>query len=153
MKERLEEIEELTGKVVVYRRSDIESEFEKRMNKTRGKCVVIRAVSGKNESKTDASQFGGLFSVTLFTVPLLTRGDAKDADELIAEVEHKLNAWWPDSIPSNLRMRLKSDGLTYIEDPEYDVVQLTFRSPVVPLAAVGAGYDNWENITTNWEKL
>jgi hypothetical protein len=153
MKDRLEEIEELTGKVVVYRRSDIESEFERRMAKTRGKCVVVRSVSAKNESKNDTSQFGGLYSVTLFTVPLLTRDDAKEADDLIAEIEHKLNGWWPDTIPSNFRMKLKSDGITYIEDPEYDVVQLTLRTPGVPLAAVDAAYDNWENITTIWENL
>lgn len=136
MQARLEEIPELEGKVVVYRRADIDSEFEKRMNKSRGKCVVIRTVSAKNESKTDASQFGGLYSVTLFTVPLLTQKDAKDADDLLAEIEAKLNAWWPQSIPSNLRMKLKSADITFPEDPSFDIVQITFRSPVVPLKAV-----------------
>jgi hypothetical protein len=137
MKTRLEEIEELEGKVVVYRRSDIESEFEKRMNKSRGKCVVIRTVSAKNESKTDTSQFGGIYSVTLFTVPLLTQKDAKDADDLLAEIEAKLNAWWPNTIPSNLRMKLRSDAITFPDDPAFDVALITFRSPVMPLTAVG----------------
>ena len=152
MKARLEEIEELAGNVVVFRRADIESEFEKRMAKTRGRCVVIRVISARNESQTDTSQFGGLFSVTRFSSPLLTQADAKDADDLMAEIEHKLNKWWPSSLPSNRRMLLKSSDLTFPEDPDYDVAQLTFRSPVVPLAAVGAGYDNWENQGTPWDQ-
>ncbi|WP_193211350.1 hypothetical protein [Luteolibacter marinus] len=42
IKARLEEIPEIAGRVIVYRRSDIESEFTKRMNKARGKAVVVR---------------------------------------------------------------------------------------------------------------
>lgn len=153
MQARLEEIPELAGKVVVFRRADIESQFNARMGKTRGRCVVIRTVSAKNESKTDTSQFVALYTVSLFTTPSLTQKDAKHADDLLAEIEHKLNKWWPASLPSNRRMMLRSGEITFPEAPDYDIAQLTFRSPPVPLEAVSAGYDNWENLNTRWENI
>ena len=135
MKARLEEIAELTGNVVVYRRSDIESQLETRMAKTKGKCVIIRLIKAKNESKSEASFFTGDYTVSLFTVPLLTAEDAKDADDLIAEIEGKLNGWWPDSLASNSRMFLRSGDLAFLDAPEFDITQLTVKSPLSPLQA------------------
>lgn len=126
MKDRLEEIPELAGKVVIYRRSDIESEFQKRMEKAKGKAVVIRLISGKNESQGKAkARFSGSYTVTLFTVPVLTQGDAKDADSLMDEITAKIQGWWPPSVPSNGTIYLQTGALTFPDDADYDVSNLT----------------------------
>lgn len=153
MKARLEEIEELAGKVVVYRHYDIESQFETRMAKAGGKCAVIRMISAKNDSKHKKSMFSALITVTLFTVPLLTQSDLKNADALIAEIEGKLNDWWPVSLPSNLVMSLKSGDISFPNDPEYDVTAITFRTPPVPLMDAGEEFDSWEQLYGAWENL
>jgi hypothetical protein len=129
MKARIEEIPELAGKVVVYRRSDIESEFARRMNKTRGKAVVIRLLSAKNVTQGKSSYYAGRFSVTLFTVPLLTQKDAEDADDLMTAIEAKLQGWWPPAVSSNTVMWLQCGEVTYPDDDTFDVTQLTISAP------------------------
>ncbi|WP_193214802.1 hypothetical protein [Luteolibacter marinus] len=129
IKARLEEIPELAGKVVVYRRSDIESEFGKRMAKTRGKAVVVRLMSSKNASRSKSSFYTGRYSVALFTVPLLTAKDVKDADDLMSEMEAKLHGWWPPEVSSNTAMWLHCEGTTYPDDPTYDVAVLSLTAP------------------------
>jgi hypothetical protein len=149
IKERLEEIPELTGKVIVYKRSDIESEFEKRMQKTRGKAVIIRVLSAKNEGRAKRSYFTGIITISLFMVPLLTAKDAKDADDLIAEIEGKVHGWWPASIPSNNAVWLKSESLAFPDADQFDVSVLTLKTPLVPLS--GTLPDGWESDAGNWE--
>lgn len=133
IQDRLEEITELAGNVVVYRRSDIESEFEMRMNKVRGLCVVVRLLSAQNDSGRKTSLFAGSYSITLFTVPVLTQHDAKDSDALMAEIEAKINGWWPASLQFTGTSWLKSGGITYPDDKSYDVSLLTVKSPILPL--------------------
>jgi hypothetical protein len=129
MQARLEEIPALTGKVVVYRRSDIESEFNRRMNKTRGKAVVIRILSARNMKEGKVSFFAGKFSVTLFTVPTLTQKDAEDADDLMTAIEAKLQGWWPDGVASNKAMWLQCEGVEYPDDDAFDITRLTVSAP------------------------
>ena len=130
IKVRLEEISELAGNVVVYHRSNVETEFEKRMAKTRGKCAVIRLFRGKNQSRDKVKpRFRGLYSVTLFTVPVLTQKDAKDSDQLMEDIIGKLHGWWPSEVPSNGSIWCDCDSITYPEDSEYDVSVLTVETP------------------------
>lgn len=129
MKARLEEIPELVGKVVLYRRSDIESEFGRRMNKTRGKAVVIRILSARNVKEGKASFYAGKFSVTLFTVPLLTQKEAADADDLMTAIEAKLQGWWPDGVSSNKSMWLQGELVEYPDDDVFDITRLTLSAP------------------------
>jgi len=129
MKTRLEEIEELAGKVVVFRKYDIESEFDKRMAKTRGKAVIVRLLGAKNVQKKQSSFYTGTFSVTLFTAPLLTQKDVMDSDDLMTAIEAKLQGWWPTAVASNNVMWLQCDGVSYPEDPNYDVSLLTVQAP------------------------
>lgn len=152
MKARLETIPELAGNVVVYRRSDIESQLESRMAKSKGKCVIVRLIAGKNESKSDASFFTGKYTVSLFTVPILSANDAKDADDLLGEIEAKLNKWWPSDLPSNKRMFLKSEDIAFVDAPEFDIVQLTLKSPLAPLQLTDADTD-WDEVEINWEDI
>jgi hypothetical protein len=153
MKARLEEIEELAGNVVVYRHYDVESQLQTRMAKSAGKCVIIRLISAKNESKAKASQFVGTITVTLFTLPLLTQSDLKNADTLVAEIEAKLNDWWPATLPSNRVMSMKSGDITFPDDPEFDVTSIIFRTPPVPLLDAGEEFDSWEQLYGSWENL
>jgi hypothetical protein len=136
IKDRLEEIPELEGGVVVYRRADIESQFERRMAKTRGRCVIVRLLNAKNESKARTSAYEASYTVTLFSKPTLTAKDAKDADDLTAEIEAKLHGWFPESLPSNRVMRFTAESLTFPDDPQYDVAVLTLRSPLSTLQPV-----------------
>ena len=129
MKARLEEIPELAGKVVVYRRSDIESAFARRMNKGRGKAVVIRILSARNVKDGKASYYVGKFSVALFTVPTLTQKDAEDADDLMTAIEAKLQGWWPPAVASNKVMWLQCDSVSYPDDEVFDVTLLTLSAP------------------------
>jgi len=129
MQARLEEIPSLAGKVVVYRRSDIESEFTRRMNKARGKAVVIRIISARNAKDGKVSFYAGRYSVTLFTVPLLTQKDAEDADDLMTAIEAKLQGWWPTGVSSNKAMWLQCGDVTYPDDEAYDITQLTVSAP------------------------
>ena len=130
IKERLEEIPEFAGKVVVFRRYDIESEFERRMAKARGSCVVVRLIRGTNTSRKKLkARFAGLFTVSIFTAPLLTRRDAKSADELIEEVAEKLHGWWPEDVPSNGAIWCECGTITYPEDVDYDVTTITVDAP------------------------
>lgn len=132
IKDRLEEIPELKGKVVVYRRADIESEFEKRMVKTRGKCGIVRAISRKNRSNTGAANIQSVFTISIFSTPLLTQKDAKDADALIESIEEKLQGWWPENIPSAGGLfRIHCDTTTYPDDPSYDVAVMTIQAPKI----------------------
>lgn len=129
MKARLEEIPELAGKVVVYRRSDIESEFSRRMNKSRGKAVVIRLLSARNVKDGKASYYAGRYSVTLFTTPLLTQKDAEDADDLMTAIEAKLQGWWPGGVASNKAMWLQAELVEYPDDDVFDITRLTLSAP------------------------
>lgn len=129
MKERLEEIPELAGKVVVYRRSSIESEFSRRMSKARGKAVVIRILSARNVKDGKASFYAGTYTVTLFTVPLLTQKDVADADDLATAIEAKLQGWWPGDVSSNKAMWLQCGPIEYPDDDTYDATRITVRAP------------------------
>ena len=130
MKNRLEEVPELKGKVVVFRRADIESQFETRMGKTRGRCVVIRLIRGKNTSPNKLkARFAGTYTVTLFTVPLLTQKDGEDADDLMQAIIDQLHGWWPDNVPSNGTIWCNTDSLTFPEDPAYDIASLLVEAP------------------------
>ena len=137
MKDRLEDqIPELVDRVIVFRRYDIESQFEQKMAKTKGRCVVIRLISAKNTSKSDASFYEGNYTVSLFTVPTLTATEAKDADDLLAEIEAALNNWWPPTLKSNDRMKLKSGDISFRDETEFDIAQIIFTSPLSSLQAV-----------------
>jgi hypothetical protein len=130
IKDRLEEIPELAGNVVVFRRADIETEFEKRMAKAKGRCVVVRLLRGKNASRDKLKpRMAGSYSVTLFSSPLLTQKEAKDSDALMEEIVAKLNGWWPPSVPSNGAIWCSCDTITFPEDADYDVSLLTVEAP------------------------
>lgn len=127
---RLEEIPELAGRVILYRRSSIESEFERRSQKGSGKAVIVRLINGDNESEDKrTARYSGTISVTLFTIPTLTQGDAKEADELVNDIIGKLHGWWPDTVPSNGIIWLQCGALTFPDDAEYDVSNLIVKIP------------------------
>lgn len=128
--ERLGEITELAGNVVFYSRANIESEFERRMMKAGGKCAVVRLISGDNQTpKKREARYSGAYSVTLFTVPVLTQNDAKDSDSLVNEVIDKLHGWWPPNVPSNGIIWLETGAMTFPDDPDYDVTNLVVNVP------------------------
>jgi hypothetical protein len=128
--ERLEEIPELSGKIVVWGRGDIESEIDKRMLKTGGLCVVVRLISGKQLSKgKTTARMGGSYTVTLLSVPVLTQKDIKDSDALMDSIISALHGWWPDSIPSNGVVWCEAEALSYPDVPQYDVTLLTLNAP------------------------
>lgn len=135
MKARLEEIPELQGKVVVFFRKNIQSEFEKRMKKAAGKAVIIRTIRGKNTSgRSKSSFYVGNYAVDLVTVPLLTQKDIKDADDLMTAIEEKLQGWWPESVPSNRSMYITCDEVAFegaagADGSAYDVATLTLQAP------------------------
>ncbi|QJE95957.1 hypothetical protein [Luteolibacter luteus] len=135
MKSRLEEIPELQGKVVVFFRANVGTEFEKRMTKTRGRAVIIRLLTGQNTGgKAKTSFYVGNYAVDLFTVPLLTQKDIKDADDLMTEIEEKLQGWWPPEVPSNRSMYITCGSVTFEaatgrDGAVYDVATLTAQAP------------------------
>lgn len=135
MKTRLEEIPELQGKVVVFFRANIASEFEKRMSKAKGRAVIIRLPSGKNSGgKSKSSFWTGSYAIDLFTVPLLTQKDVKDADDLMTAIEEKLQGWWPEEVASNRSMWITCDGITFDaatgkDGTVYDLATLTVLAP------------------------
>lgn len=154
MKDRIETIPELAGMVVVFGRGDIESEFEKRMRKARGRCVVIRIYRAKNDgAKRRTGYYRATYTVTLFMAPLLTQKDVKAMEDLEAEIEHKIHGWWPPTVPHNGNARLEVDDITYPDDPDYAVSRLLVMTAPVPLNPVGVDYDAWENQVTKWENL
>jgi hypothetical protein len=128
--ERLQEIEELNGNVIFFRRHDIESEFNRRMGKARGRAVVVRLVKATNISQDRRDVlFGGSYTVSLFSSPLLTLKDAKDADALMQEIAGKLQGWWPDNVPSNGLMRCGCGEITFPEDPDFDIAVMPVTAP------------------------
>lgn len=130
MKERLEEIEVLSGAVVVYQRKRIASEFETRMKKVQGKCVIIRLINARNQTKTKAKpRFAGNYTVSLFMEPALTKQEAQTADEIMEAIADKLQGWWPDSIPSNGLIWCEADAITFPDDPDYEVGVLAVQAP------------------------
>lgn len=131
IKTRLEEIPELAGKVIVYRRKNIESEFQRRMEKASGKAVVIRLISAKNQAKANQKpRFAGTYTVTLFSHPALTYKDTQALDELLEEkIAPALHGWWPEAIPSNGLIWCDTDTITFPDDPEFDVAVLTLQAP------------------------
>jgi len=127
---RIEEIPELAGKVIFFRRADIESEFLKRMNKTAGKAVLVRLVGAPNLTPDkQTARYGGSYTVELFTAPTLTAKDAKDADELMQLIADKLHGWWPSEVPSNGLMRCSCGTITFPDDPQFDVAVLPVEAP------------------------
>lgn len=130
IKARIEEIPQLFGKVVVYRSSSIEAEFESRMGKVKGKMVIVRLITGTNESKNKGTaRFSGTYTVSLFTASVLNQKDAKDADQLMDDIIEKLHAWWPQDIASNGNQWAEATTLTYPDDPQFDVAVLTLECP------------------------
>lgn len=127
---RIEEIPELAGKVVVWGRGDLESEFKKRAEQTMGRCVIVRLLDGKNTSKSKTiARMGGSYTVTLFAVPLLTQKDAMDSDALMDAIIDKIHGWWPPSIPSNGIIWCEVDTMDYPDHPSYEVSVLTIKAP------------------------
>ena len=129
IKTRLEEVPGLSGKVVVLRRATIDTEFDKRMNKVKGRAVIVRLLGARNIGKAKSSFYVGTFTVSLFTVPLLTQKDVEDVDDLMTAIEGKLQGWWPENVPSNSVMWMNCDGITYPDDRAYDVSVLTVNAP------------------------
>jgi hypothetical protein len=135
MKKRLEEIPELQGKVVVFFRASINTEFEKRMKKAAGRAVIIRMLGGRNTGgKSKSSFYVATYAVDLFTVPLLTQKDIKDADDLMTEIEEKLQGWWPEEVASNRSMYITCDGVNFegvsgADGASYDLATLTVQAP------------------------
>lgn len=130
IKDRLEEIESLAGKVVVYHRKNIASEFDARMGKAKGKVVIIRLVSGKNTTRGKLiPRFAGNFTISLVMEPALTKQDAQDEDLIIEAIAAQLHGWWPASIPSNGAIWCDADSITFPDDPDYDVSVLTLQAP------------------------
>jgi len=130
IKDRLEEIDGLDGNVVVFHRKSIASEFESRMAKAKGLAVIVRLISGSNESRRKAvPRFSGNYTVSLVMVPALTKADVASADDLIEAIAEKLHGWWPESIPSNGIIYCDAASITFPEDPDYDVAVLTLDAP------------------------
>lgn len=130
IKDRLEEIESLAGSVVVYHRKNIVSEFEARMGKAKGKIVIIRLISGKNQTRGKViPRFAGNFTVSLFLEPALTKQDAQDEDLIIEQIAAQLHGWWPESIPSNGMIWCDADSITFPDDPDYDASVLALQAP------------------------
>lgn len=152
MKGRIEEIPELAGQVVVYRRADIESQFESRMGKVSGRCVVIQLVNATNEGNRDTSQFAATYNVSLWSVPLLNVRDAVKLDDLTAAIEDKINGWWPVDIPGNTRMCMRTVDLKFPEAAQYDVSALTFKTPIIPLVQP-PNQTRWEVLDEVWETI
>jgi hypothetical protein len=131
--ERLEAIPELEGRVVFFRRKDIESEFAARMAKVGGRAAVVRLVEAPNHAKGKrAPRYGGSYSVALFTSPALTKKDAKDADALMDEIVTQLHGWWPeDDVPSNGMTYLAAGTIGFPEDPVFDLAVLPVETTEV----------------------
>lgn len=132
IKERIEEIEEFYGSVVVFHRKNIVSEFESRMGKAKGKVVIVRLLDASNTSRgKTTARFSGKYTVSLIIEPALSRQDATDADLLIETIAEKLHGWWPETIPSNGLVWLDVSTITFPEDPNYDVSVLTLQAPKI----------------------
>jgi hypothetical protein len=132
IKERIEEIEELYGSVVVYHRKNIISEFESLMGKAKGKAVIVRLLDARNTSRAKTiARFSGKYTVSLILAPMLSRQDAVEADLLIETIAEKLHGWWPETIPSNGLVWLDVDSITFPDDPDYDVSVLTLQAPKI----------------------
>jgi len=128
--ERLEEIEELAGRVFYFQARTAESEFTKRMGKARGRAVVVRLVKATNISQTHREAFyGGSFTVSLFSSSLLTSKEAKDTDALMQEIANKLQGWWPGNVPSNGIMFCRCGDITFPDDPDFDVAVMPVDAP------------------------
>lgn len=131
IKARIEEIPELAKQVVVFKSAQVEADFASRMGKVGGKVVVIRVTGGRNEASGKKSAYVCDISVSLFMVPSLKA--AKDCETLITEIDAKLHGWWPDSVPHNTAVFLKSESLSFPENQQFDIAVLTFKTPPTPL--------------------
>jgi len=130
MKDRIEEIADLEGSVVVYHRKSISSEFETRMSKAKGKAVIVRLLSAKNTSRNQLTcRLSGNYTVTLFIHPALTPQEVLEADTLMDSIREKLQGWWPESTPSagNVWCDIESQG--FPEDPDYDCSVFFIQAP------------------------
>ena len=131
--DRLEEIEELKGKVFYFQARTVEGEFSKRMGKARGRAIVVRLVKASNLTPDKkAARFGGTYSVSLYGSALLTPKDAKDADALMQEIADKLQGWWPESVPSNGLMFCGCGDITFPDDPDFDLAVMPVTAPFQP---------------------
>jgi hypothetical protein len=130
IKTRLLEIPELKGKVVAFHQPNIDAEVEGRLNKTGGLAVVIRLTSTVNASKSrKSSYYVGRYTVSLWTLKLLSPKDVTRFDALEAAIEAKLQGWWPANVPSNKVMWIQCDGHSYPENPIFHVSSLSISAP------------------------
>lgn len=130
IKARLEEIPDLAGKVVIFHRKSIKSEFESRMQKAKGMAVIVRLLDADNTSREKVRpRFAGNFTVAVFRAPGLTLKDAEESDALIQSIADQLHGWWPESIPSNGLIWVDVTGITFPEDPDYEIAVLNIEAP------------------------
>lgn len=131
MKERLEEIPAIKGRVVIFSRSSIEDDFNARMEKSDGRCVIIRLVRSKNMSPDHKkARRQGIYSVTLFTDPLLEKKAAEKADEIMDAIDAKLQGWWPAEVPSNgLFWCGCGEGSFPDDNSDFDLSQILVTAP------------------------
>lgn len=130
IKARLEEIPDLAGKVVIFHRKSIKSEFESRMQKAKGMAVIVRLLDAENTSSEKVKpRFSGSYTVSIFRSPALTAKDAEESDEMIQAIADQLHGWWPESIPSNGLIWVDVTGITFPEDPDYEIAVLNIEAP------------------------
>ena len=133
--DRLDSIDGLKGCVVPYRRKSIAAKFQELVGKTNGRCVVVRVLRASNTSdKRIASLYAVSVTVTLFTLPVITRAEEQNSDDLLASIDEALHGWWPmESIPSQPTSFLIAGDISYPEDTPYDASKIVFTTPPISL--------------------
>ncbi len=131
MKDRIEEIADLKGNVVVYHLKNIESEFDSRMARAKGKAVIIRLLSATNVSRHQRTcRLSGAYTVTLFIHPALTPQDVLEADILMDAIREKIQGWWPADIePKNDSVWCDIESQAFPEHPVYDCSVFAIQAP------------------------
>lgn len=102
IKKRIEaKVPELAGLVILHYGNSTEAEFDKRMGMTKGKCVIVRLIRERRASPGNKTAlYVGVYTVTLFTIPVLTAKDPAKYDDLMSATKEALQGWWPEGVTS-----------------------------------------------------
>lgn len=130
IKDRLETIPGLEDCVVIYTHKNFESEFNQKMNKVKGKCVLVDLLSARNTSKEKLrARYSGVFAVSLFIEPALNAVDAQATDLIIEAIAASLHGYWPASIPTNGLEFFECGDISFPDNQQYQVALIEVIAP------------------------
>lgn len=116
------------SRIVVDRQHDILAELNKVIGRQTGNLILISWAGGPNKDESgDGPRIESAFTVTLFSKPVIRRGETP-ADDIAEAIAHHLHDWRPTAATNYLE-RLVVTGIYPTDVPDLLAHQIRLSAP------------------------